>query len=463
MSTDYAAFLESKRLVVPAAGIDVPPERLNSHLFPFQAAIVHWALRKGRAACFAGTGLGKTRIQLAWGEHAADRVLVLAPLAVAQQTVREGERIGIPVVYARRQDQAPERGLTITNYELLKNFNHGLFGAVVLDESGILKAYDGKTRTALIEAFRRTPMRFCCTATPAPNDISELTNHSEFLGAMTRQEMIAAFFINRSAGKDLQLKRHGREAFYRWLASWGMSLEHPADLGFDQPGYDLPPLSVTPVFVEVDYQPTNRLFAERLEGVTERAHVRRATITDRVQVASEIVNGEPDEPWLIWGGLNDETEAITRAIPGAVEVTGSDRIETKIERLLSFVDGRVRVLVTKPLLAGHGLNLQHCARMLFLGLNDSFEGYYQAVRRCWRFGQHREVKVWVVLSEPERVIWENVRQKEQQAAEMRRELIRHVADWERAELSDRREERRYRAEQPLRLPRFLENGNGRKG
>jgi hypothetical protein len=458
--TTYEEFLASKRLIVPNQGVDVRPEELPISLFPFQRALVCWSLRKGRAALFAATGLGKTLCQLSWAEQAAERTLILAPLAVAQQTVREGEKFGITATYCRRQGEAPARGITVTNYEVLHHFDPDAFGAVVLDESSCLKDHSSVYRVALTEAFRHTPMKLCASATPAPNDISEIGTHAEFLGAMTRQEMIAHFFINRSAGKDLQLKRHGREAFWRWLASWGMTLNHPSDLGFDAPGYDLPPLTVDPVFVETGYQPRNRLFADRLEGVTERAAVRRDTLAARVKAAVEIVQAEPEEQWLIWTGLNDESKAMTAACADAVEVEGADSLEDKQARLLDFAERRLRVLVTKREIAGHGLNLQNCARMVFVGLNDSFEGWYQCVRRCWRYGQTREVKVWAVLSEPERVIWENVRRKEEEAAVMSRELVRHVAEFERNELAAKEANAGYQSGRHMLLPDWMrENGS----
>lgn len=455
-AANYTDFLQSKQLIVPNAGVTVAEEAINPHLFPFQKALVKWSLRKGRAAIFSTTGTGKTRMQLAWAEKAADRVLILAPLAVAKQTVREGEKMGILATYARSQEQAAARGITITNYEMLHCFDPEAFGAVVLDESGILKSYDGKTRTLLIETFRQTPMRLCCTATPAPNDISEIANHAEFLGVMSRQEMIAAFFINRSAGKDLQLKRHGREHFYRWLASWGMSLNKPGDLGYSDEGYNLPGLEIIPHFVETDFVPEGRLFAMDLKGVTERASVRRGTLQTRIDAAVEIMRQEPAEPWLCWYGLIDEGRWLSRCWgEDGVFVEGSLAPEEKEARLLAFVDGRARALISHPLIAGFGLNLQHCARMIFVGLGDSYEQYFQCIRRCWRFGQTRPVKVHIVLSEMERIIFENVLRKEREALAMSAELVRHVAQFERAELAPVREKSVYRAEREMILPRWL--------
>lgn len=437
MQDHYTDFLASKRLIVPACGVDVPEDALNAALFPFQRDLVRWALRKGRSALFTDTGTGKTLMQLVWAEHAAERTLILAPLAVARQTVAEGQRFGIPVTYARSQDQAAPRGITITNYEMLSHFDPAAFGAVVLDESSILANFSGVTKKALVAAFRQTPMRLCCTATPAPNDIVELTNHADFLGVMKATDMVTTFFISK--GKDqkdgkFRLKSHARKPFFRWLASWAMALKRPSDLGYSDDGYNLPPLDIRGELVGTDYVPPGYLFPVGLHGVQDRAAVRRGTLADRVERALSIVRAEPDEPWLIWCGLNDEANAITAGIPGAVNVEGADTPEHKAEVLTDFAEGRLRVLVTKPSIAGFGLNLQRCARMLFVGLSDSYQTYYQSIRRCWRYGQTRAVTAHIVLSELEQPIYENVLRKESEAAELHRELIANVAAFERIEL-----------------------------
>lgn len=451
---DYAAFLESKRLVVSNSGIGAAPDALHPALFPFQRDLVRWALRKGRGAIWADTGLGKTLMQLAWAQHAAERVLILAPLAVAQQTVREGVRWGIDVTYARSQEAAAPVGITITNYEMADRFDAAAFGAVVLDESSILKSHDGKTRTRLITQFRHTPMRLCCTATPAPNDIAELANHAEFLGILTRAEMLASFFVHDDEG--WRLKGHAREPFYRWLASWGMSVKRPSDLGYSDDGYDLPPLSIEPVIVPVDYTPPGQLFFTDLKGITDRTHVRKSTLWERVGAAADVVNAEPDESWLIWCGLNDESKALTAVIQGAVEVEGSQSVEDKTERLLGFSAGDIRVLVTKASVAGHGMNWQHCARMVFVGLSDSYEAYYQAIRRCWRYGQERPVTAYIVLTEPEEAIYQNVLRKEAEAEAMGRELVKHVAHFEREEIGHGRQHDTYEPKVPMRVPAWLQ-------
>jgi DNA modification methylase len=432
MTATYTAFLASKRLIVPAAGVVVDPSLLHPALFPFQRDMTRWALRKGRAAIFADTGLGKTLMQLAWAQHAGPRVLILAPLGVARQTVREGERWGIPVRYCRDGRQAQD-GITITNYEMLPHFDPAAFDAVVLDESSILKNFEGKTRAALIEAFRATPLRLCCTATPAPNDISELANHAEFLGILSRAEMLAAFFVHDDAG--WRLKGHARDPFYRWLASWGMSLKRPSDLGYSDLGYDLPGLSIIPEIVETDYTPAGQLFPTVLKGVGERAEVRQATLVDRVWRAAELIALEPDEPYIAWCGLNDEGRYLADLLPDcSVLVEGTQSPEQKADALEAFAAGRVRVLITKPSIAGFGLNFQHCARQVFVGLSDSYEAYYQCIRRSYRFGQEREVAAHIVLTEPEEPIYTNVLRKEREAEATASALLQHVAAFEREEI-----------------------------
>jgi len=432
---DYRTFLTTKRPVVAASGIDVDPRAINPHLFPHQRDLVRWALRKGRCALFADTGLGKTFMQLEWARLTGQRTLILAPLSIARQTVREAAKLGIDVTFARSQASAGE--ITVTNYEMLHHFDPQAFGAVVLDESSILKATEGVYRNRLIDDFAKTPFRLCCTATPAPNDIAEITNHSAFLGIMPRRDVLATFFLHEAddvRATGWRLKNHAREAFWRWLASWGMSLKRPSDIGYSDEGYLLPPLEILPVITGGEVKVPGRLFVEKLRGVGDRAAVRRQTIEARVTAAVDLIKAD-SQPWIAWCGLNDESTAVANALGDeAIEVTGAMSPEEKAERIEAFIDGRYRVLVSKVAIAGFGMNFQHCARMVFVGIGDSYEQYYQAVRRCWRFGQQNEVKAYVVLSEPERAVFDNVLRKEAEAEEMARELVKHVAAYERAEI-----------------------------
>jgi len=433
--SDYAAFLETKRPIVHAVGpTDVAA--VHEMLFPFQSDLVRWAVRKGRAALFADTGMGKTFMQLEWARLVTEGpVLFVAPLSVARQTVREAAKLGLDVTYSR---SGPAGRFTITNYEMLEHFDPADFDAVVLDESSILKALDGKTRQRLTEMFASTTYRLCCTATPAPNDISEIGNHAEFLGVMAHHEMLSAFFVHGSMGEGQKdgwrLKGHAEDAFYRWLASWSMAIRKPSDLGYSDDGYALSALTIRPEWVESDYVPEGQLFFAGLKGITDRSNVRKATAADRCARAASLVNASTDQ-WIVWHGLNTEGDALLRAIPGAVLVEGSQSPEEKAAALEAFQDGKYRVLITKPRIAGFGMNFQNAHRMAFVGLSDSWEAYYQCIRRCWRFGQTEEVEVAIVLSDAEAAIYENVMAKEREALRMQDRLIEHVAAFERDEIA----------------------------
>lgn len=431
--SDYGAFLDRKAFASPAAGFDVGDD-MAPHLFGFQRDLTRWALRKGRAAIFADTGLGKTVMQIEWARHVSSRgpVLIAAPLAVTAQTVAEAARFGVEIHYAKGGDGA-DGPITITNYERLDAFDPARFAGVVLDESSILKNYAGKMRDQLIGMFGDTPYRLACTATPAPNDIAEIANHAEFLGVMTRRGMLATFFVHDDKG--WRLKRPARAPFYRWLASWGMHIRKPSDLGYPDDDFALPPLTITPEFVRSDFVPEGMLFAVGVGGVTGRAAARKAGVDARAERAATIIAAEPDEQWIAWCGLNDEAEAIAALVPGAVNVQGADSPESKAAQLLAFARGDIRVLVTKPSIAGFGMNFQGCARQVFVGLGDSYEQYYQAIRRSWRFGQRREVDVRIVLSDVEDVIYQNVIRKEAEARAMGEALVAEVAQYEREEVT----------------------------
>lgn len=444
--TAYADFLRSKRLLAPADGLEIDRAELDPRLFDFQKDQVVWSLRKGRCALFNDTGLGKSFMQIEWARQLNQRayyVLIVAPLAVAKQTVREAAKWGMSIEYVREQAAITWATPTvITNYEHIQKFDMRQFGGVVLDESSILKSQDGKTRTRLIELCREIPYRLCCTATPAPNDISEIANHAEFLGLMTRTEMLAHFFVHDDSG--WRLKGHATEPFYRWLASWGMSVKKPSDLGYEDGAFILPPLTITPHFVTTDWKPDGMLFSVKLKGIGERSQARKATVGPRVIKAVEIIQGEPNEKWLVFCGTNDESAALKKAL-NAIEVKGSDDVDWKEAAAVWFAghgpcpcrkdDCGHHVLVTKVSIFGFGLNFQSCARELHCGLSDSEEQFYQGCRRIWRFGQTRECVVHVVLSDAEYPIYENVMAKEKRAAELSANLIKNVAAYERAEIS----------------------------
>lgn len=417
----YSIFLESKVLRTVPTGLNTQPE-LRAALFPFQRDIVAWALQKGRAAIFADCGLGKTAMQLEWASHVPGRVLILAPLAVAAQTVREGEKFGVPVTYNR--DGVTDSSIVITNYEMLQHFNLDDFTGIVLDESSILKSYTGKLRTEIIEKSLTVPFRLACTATPAPNDYMELGNHAEFVGALTRTEMLSTFFVHDGGDTSKwRLKGHAVEEFWRWMCSWSVMLRKPSDLGYSDDGFKLPALEINHAVVPANGQES---FSPPAQTLQERQQARAETITERAVVAAKLVAAEPNEQWLIWVNLNAEAEAVRKLLPEATEVSGPDKAEIKEQRMLGFAAGEVKYLLTKPSIAGFGMNFQSCARVIFLGLSDSYEQFYQAVRRSWRFGQTRPVHCHVVTSSREGAVVANIQRKEEDAARMAGEMVKHM-------------------------------------
>ena len=456
---NYDHYIGRKLTRVPPTGI-ASGFTIPGSLFPHQESLTSWAIRRGRAAIFADTGLGKSRMQLAWADavraHTKRPVLILAPLAVAAQTVLEGAELGIPVAHCRDGQETTD-GINITNYDRLHRFDPSRFGAVVLDESSCIKHHDAKTLKTLLEAFRDTPFKLCATATPAPNDWTELGTHAEFLGVCTRQEMLAEFFTHDGGDTSVwRLKGHARQVFWRWVCTWGALVRRPSDLGFDDAAYSLPPLHIHEHTVETDMPTNGMLFATEAQTLSERRDARRRSISDRVNDCASIVNSDR-EPWIVWCDLNAEGDALRQAIPDAVEIRGSDDADTKEQRLSDFAAGRIRVLVTKPSIAGFGLNWQHCARMAFVGVTDSFESYYQAVRRCWRFGQKRDVHVHVFASSGEGAVVANLKRKERDALAMAESLSAETRDAVMAEVTGlQRETNTYNAANRVKVPAFLE-------
>jgi hypothetical protein len=428
----YTAFLERKRLHDPATGLHALPV-LPECLFSFQRDITAWALRRGRAALFAGTGLGKSLMELAWAQaiHAetGKDILHLAPLAVSAQLVREGEKFGIPAAHVRQQG-ACRPGINITNYQKLDHFDLSCFGGVILDESSILKSTDGHYRTRLISECARIPFRLAATATPAPNDFMELGNHAEFLGVMSYTDMLATFFVHDGGEtQKWRIKGHAENEFWKWMASWAVMLRKPSDLGYEDGGYQLPPLVQQQHGVSVDYEPsmdTGLLFPMEATTLQERIAARRDTVEERVRMAAMIT--PHDRPFVWWCNLNSESDALVRSIPDAVEVRGSDSEAEKERKLIDFSEGRIRVLVTKPSICGFGMNWQHCADTGFVGLNDSFEQVFQAIRRFWRFGQTKPVTVHFIAAETEGAVVANLRRKEADADRMAAAMVAHMAD-----------------------------------
>lgn len=427
---EYEDFVSSKRRAEVPTGHN--PGELNANLFDFQRTIVAWAVRRGRAAIFADTGLGKTLMQLSWAHevasHTGGAVLVLAPLAVSEQTIEQGAKFGIEVKRVPKGEGVEGTGIWITNYERIEHIDFGSLAGLVLDESSILKSHDGKTRTKIIEQAQCVPYRLSCTATPSPNDFDELGNQCEFLGVMTRNEMLATYFVNDTGDTGTWiLKGWGASRFWEWMGSWAVVLRSPADLGFDGSRYELPPLEYFEHVVETEPLGDD-LFSRPAMTLTERRKAQRNSIEERCKALAEVVNADTSEPWLIWCHLNDEAEMLTSMIDGAVNVQGSDSPEVKAKNLLGFAHGDVRVLVSKPKIAGFGLNWQHCARMAFVGLDDSFEKFYQAVRRCYRFGQKRSVQVHLFTAENEGQILANLKRKEKANAELSTNMVGFMKD-----------------------------------
>lgn len=427
----YQDFIANKTPRAELAGFE--PDPAPAHLFEFQKAVVEWVLRRGRAALFEDCGLGKTPQQIEWARQVARRtqkpVLILAPLAVAAQTESEGQKFGVLVERVECADDIANGfgGIYVTNYDKLHKFDGVDFGGVVLDESSILKAFDGKTKQRLCERFERTPYKLCCTATPAPNDYTELGNHCEFLGIMTRVEMLAMFFVH-DAGETQKwrLKGHARDAFWDWVASWAVCLRKPSDIGYSDEGYDLPSLNIVERVAETNLKTAGMLFPLPASSLEERREARKASVDDRVALAAKLANETPGQ-WLIWCGLNTESESITKAIPDAVEVTGSDSNEHKEQSMTAFTRGEIRVIVSKVSIAGYGMNWQNCCQQIFVGLSDSYEDFYQAIRRSWRFGQLNPVTAYVITSNLETAVVENIKRKEREAQNMADEMAKIMA------------------------------------
>lgn len=435
----YAEFLDSKRQQAAELGINVKGSKVvaSNRMFKFQLDVVKWALRKGRSAIFAGTGLGKSLMALSWAETLVKQrdclVLIVAPLAVAHQFKSEGRKFDISVNISNSQSNV-KKGINITNYEKLHKFDVPAFDAVVLDESSILKSYTGRIRTDIIEACKYTPYRLACTATPSPNDYMELGNHAEFVGIASYTDMLSTFFVHDGGStQSWRLKGHAEDDFWKWVSSWAVMFNHPRDIGYDECAFDLPELREHYFKAEMPIINGSGFFPDRSPDLRSRIIARRNSVSERVALAADITS--KDEPFVWWCNLNAESSLLAASIDDAVELTGSDSADDKLYKLTSFAKGDIRVLVTKPSICGYGLNWQHCSHTGFVGLTDSFEQVYQAIRRIWRFGQIKTVDVYYITAETEGAVLMNIKRKQEDAEKMRKSMLCNMTSLTRSSIN----------------------------
>lgn len=404
MKEEYKAFLENKKLKFERVGFEVEDESMNPSLFPFQKFCVKRALSAGKFAMFEDCGLGKTIQQLEWADkvskHIDKPVIIFAPLGVIGQTIKEGSKFGYTVTEIEdTTGNIPSTGIYITNYDNMDHIDAYLFGGVVLDESSILKNFNGKTKQRLVDDYMTTPYKLCCTATPSPNDTTELCNHAEFLNVMTRGEMLAMYFVHDGGStSDWRLKGHAKQSFWDFVSSWAVMLNKPSDIGFYMDGYNLPPLNIIDVPVETKKRDNGLIFNDAAVNATGFHKEIKATKEERLNKVAEIVNGS-DDSFLIWISHDDEGAYLRGLIKDAVEVRGSDTREYKQDKLLGFADGAFRVLITKLKIAQFGLNYQNCHNQIFASLDFSFESTYQGIRRSYRFGQTGEVNIYLITTD----------------------------------------------------------------
>ena len=456
---DYGEFLKQKHLRHEPTGFTT--EQINPLLFDWQQEIVKWSLKTGRSALFESCGLGKTPQQLEWAqkvvEHTNKPVIVFAPVAVANQTAREGKKFSIPVNICR-DGRDVIKGVNVTNYEKLHKFDVSVFSGVVLDESSILSSFMGKTKQALQVAFRNTPYKLCATATPARNDLMELLNQADYLGVMPSNEALARWFINDTMhfGK-YRLKGHSEKDFWQWVASWAICLDHPKEMGYDAPGFDLPELNTVEHIIKLKHDFSNgRLFNDDqiINASNLYAHLRQ-TAEIRTDHAASLANDVNDQ-WLVWCNTNNESELLKKKIKGAVEVRGNMPDDAKEAALLGFIDGTHRVMIGKPSMCGFGLNLQHCHNMAFVGLSFSFEQRYQGQRRCWRFGQTEAVNDHVIMTQRELQVYRIVQKKEETHNKIGKSMAEVVMEFSGIKKEDRKIER-YNPTKQIRLPQWLKS------
>ena len=422
---EYQDFLESKKIEYQPSGIEVGIDDLSPQMFDFQKAITRWCLMKGKSAVFAGCGLGKTIISLEWSKHLITldkNILILAPLAVTYQTVEEGKKFNIKVNICESQKDV-KKGINITNYEKLQKFDCLFFEGIVIDESSCLKDFTSKNRNTIIESFQNTPFKLACTATPSPNDFMEMGNHSEFLNIMGYNEMLSMFFVHDGGETSKwRLKKHAEKSFWQWVSSWAVMMQKPSDLGFEDSGYILPPLRLHQITVKKNKAKKGQLYAVNAFTLKEQLRARRESINERVSACAEMIN-KSDDYFSVWCNLNDESVLLGKLINNSIEIKGSDKPKVKEEALLNFAHGKIKRLITKSSIAGFGMNFQKCHKTCFVGVNHSFEKFYQTIRRHWRFGQAEPVDVYIFTAEEEGEIIKNIQRKERDFEKMQGGMI----------------------------------------
>lgn len=459
MIDEYSRFLEKKLITTMPTGFKCSTDELHPNLYPYQKDIVRWGLARGKAAFFTMTGTGKTAMQSCWADsvnqYDGRPILMLAPLAVSKQTIKDmGEKFNIDIRPCRDQkDVGP--GLNITNYQMLHHFSPDGLAGVVLDESSILKSFTGKMRKQIIDFSSKIPFRLPCTATPAPNDFMELGNHAEFLGVMSFTEMLATFFVHDGGDTSKwRLKGHAEDAFWRWLASWGVFLMKPSDLGYSDVGFELPEL-ITHQHIVESGATDGALFAFEAAGLQERRAARRESLIRRVEKAAHIVK-ESQKPFFLWCDLNDESKSLCDAIPGAVEVTGSDSDDHKEKSMLAFAAGDIEVMVSKPSICGFGMNFQRCGDTAFVGLSDSFESIFQATKRFHRYPRKQEVNRHLIYSQAEGAVYQNVMRKESEFQSMIDEMVVHTKSIMQENIKSLHSEKiKYEADTQIVLPGWI--------
>ena len=458
---DYQEFLQSKKKYYCDNGFEVNIDQLNSNLKDFQKWAVHLALKRGNCALFEGCGLGKTIQQLSWAYEVVKKtnqpVLILAPLAVSSQTIREGVKFGIEVRKLGDDAEYPKKSIYITNYEQLDNIDCSEFGGVVLDESSILKSFTGKIKNQIIDKFQHTRFKLACTATPSPNDFMELGNHSQFLGVMPSNEMLARWFINDTLNMGTyRLKKNAEADFWEWVSSWAVCLSSPKDIGFDDTGYNLPPLNIIKKEIKTDKVDNGKLFNDVSINATNFNQELRRSLNQRLQLVADIVNNS-DKNFIVWIKQNAEGDLLKKLIPDAVEVRGNDKPDIKEKNLLGFANNEFRVLITKAKIAQFGLNYQNCNNQIFASLDFSFESTYQAIRRSYRFGQQNEVNIYLLITDTMGDVLDAIKRKESQFEHMQKQMSIAISKFINSE-SSRKVLTNFRADK-ITLPNFLTTKN----